>query len=190
MTAFRPGYAAARTLRDRMPVPGPLDRMQHVAGGVDVAVEDETAAVHPVPQRLVHACVSRGVAHTSRPDADPVQGRRPRGRAGATELAGGAGQGFGVREGQGGGQEDPRRASGPQPHDASRRPRDADAEPRLPSSRTARQPVAAGLGADRTAGKGVRAARDGSGSGRLHKRDSLIPVETPVMHGGNRPRDR
>ena len=96
--------------------------------------------------------------------------------------AGGSRKHLGKREGQGRLEADPRRAAGPQLHDPSRRPRHADAEPRLPS-RTARQPVPAGLGADRTVGEGVQAARHGRGSERLHKRDSLNPAETQSRMG-------
>ena len=109
------------------------------AGGARVPDDEGLAAADPSGARLVggsrprpcvplHACVSRGMAHAPAPGADPVRGRRPRGRPGAAELAGGARQGLGEREGQGGGQEDPGRASGPQPHDAARRPGHADAE--------------------------------------------------------------
>ena len=82
----------------------------------------------------------------------------PLGRPGAAQLASGARKGLGEREGQSGGQEHPRWVSGPQPHDASRRPSHADAElggatgqsgPRLPAADDADGTAAPGL---RTAG--------------------------------------
>ena len=64
----------------------------------------------------------------------------------------------------------------------ARRPRLADAEPSL-SSRKAGQPVPASLGADRTAGKGVRPAGNGPGSRCVRERDNLIPAETAFPVG-------
>ena len=80
-------------------------------------------------------------------------GRAP----GAAKLAGGARKGLGEREGQGGGQEYPRWASGPQPHNASRQPSHTDAERGDAAGQSGARLTAAD-DADGTAAPGLRTA--------------------------------